>query len=336
MSDKSEKDDIILTKEDWKEFRTFAGIKRLTGIGSYDLATIVLKELVDNALDEAEDCEIGKLPDGGYYVEDAGRGIPGSEKEIADTIANMFSIIRPFTSTKLFRKPTRGSLGNGLRVVTGAVIATKGSLIVSTKGQRIRLDPDFNNDGKTIAEHLGAYNKPGTRVEIHLPGLKPDMLWVKKIIDFSKEGKQKKKIYKPSPYWFDAEAFYELCESCPPDTLIRNLVAEFDGCSASTGEIRKKLGKKRTDELTKVESDALLKIMRQVAQPYKISRLQCIGVKADYFYSINKHNITISKGNWDEATIPCIVEAWVKQAEQGKMLEARTNTSLFINRTSTM
>jgi hypothetical protein len=49
-----------------------------------------------------------------------------------------FSINRPMVSTKLLRLPTRGALGNGLRVVTGAVLASGGSLVgsaVTPRGQ---------------------------------------------------------------------------------------------------------------------------------------------------------------------------------------------------------
>jgi hypothetical protein len=55
------------------------------------------------------------LADGGWYVEDDGPGIPGDPAEVA----RLFSILRPLVSSKLLRLPTRGALGNGLRVVVG-------------------------------------------------------------------------------------------------------------------------------------------------------------------------------------------------------------------------
>jgi hypothetical protein len=45
------------------------------------------------------------------------------------------------------RLPTRGALGNGLRVVASAVLVTKGKLIVSTRGQVMNLIPI--DDGTT-------------------------------------------------------------------------------------------------------------------------------------------------------------------------------------------
>ena len=72
-----------------------------------------------------------RLPDGGYFVEDDGGGIDGTPEEIA----RLFSIARPMVSTKLLRLPTRGALGNGLRVVAGAVLASDGFLVVTTRNR---------------------------------------------------------------------------------------------------------------------------------------------------------------------------------------------------------
>ena len=67
-----------------------------------------------DALDAGGEVEVGEIDDGGYYVQDDGPGIE------PDEIATLFSIDRPMVSTKLLRLPTRGALGNGLRVVAGA------------------------------------------------------------------------------------------------------------------------------------------------------------------------------------------------------------------------
>ena len=43
-------------------------------------------------------------------------------------VVRLFAVNRPMTSTKLVRRPTRGAIGNGLRVVTGGVLASGGTL----------------------------------------------------------------------------------------------------------------------------------------------------------------------------------------------------------------
>src|SRR5262249_23920933 len=130
-------------REDWALFRTANGLQQKAGVPQAKLIRLVLKEIADNALDEGGRVRIGKLPGSGYFVEDDGRGIDGTPVEIA----KLFSIARPLISTKLLRLPTRGALGNGLRVVAGAVLASEGSLSVITHNLRIELRPE--RDGTT-------------------------------------------------------------------------------------------------------------------------------------------------------------------------------------------
>src|ERR1019366_8012870 len=109
-------------------------------------------ELVDNGLDAGVGVAIRELRGGTVEVVDRGEGITGSDEEIA----RRFSIARPLSSTKLRRMPTRGAMGNGLRVVAGAVLASGGSLEVATCGRALTLAPQ--DDGTTAI--LGS--KPDT------------------------------------------------------------------------------------------------------------------------------------------------------------------------------
>ena len=103
---------IGFQREDWQLFRNIASLGQKAGVPRSKLAALALKELADNALDAGAHCFV-KCVDGVYYVADDGPGIAGSDEEIA----HLFSIRRALTSSKLFRLPTRGALGNGLRVV---------------------------------------------------------------------------------------------------------------------------------------------------------------------------------------------------------------------------
>jgi hypothetical protein len=82
-------------REDWSLFRTVEGLQQKAGVAKHKLFRLVLKELIDNGLDEGAEVRIGPLPDGGYFVEDDGRGIDGAPEEIAQ----LFSIARPMIST---------------------------------------------------------------------------------------------------------------------------------------------------------------------------------------------------------------------------------------------
>jgi hypothetical protein len=115
-------------REDWALFRSVEGLCQKAGVRPLWLRRLVLKELADNALDTGAHIRCGLLdPEKNldlFFVEDDGPGLDGSPEEIA----SLFSIRRPMRSSKLLRLPQRGALGNGLRVVAGAVLASAGTL----------------------------------------------------------------------------------------------------------------------------------------------------------------------------------------------------------------
>ena len=142
-------------------------------------------------------------------------------------------------STKLLRLPTRGALGNGLRVVAGAVLASGGSLTVITRNKRIELRPE--RDGTTTVVSVKAVEFPvGTRIEISFgPALPCD----DGTLGMGEDGRcqlaQTGTTYagKTSPWWYDAPQFHELLYASG-DTPVRELVAQLDGCSGGkAGEI---------------------------------------------------------------------------------------------------
>ena len=117
--------------------------------------------MADNSLDTNAETRVGQLPTDKYFIEDDGPGIDGSPEDIAA----LFSIRRPMRSSKLLRKPQRGALGNGLRVVAGIVLASEGTLTVITRNRRIKLRPKA--DGSTAVIGVKEVDHPlGTRVEI--------------------------------------------------------------------------------------------------------------------------------------------------------------------------
>ena len=127
----------------------FAKIETLcqkAGVHRQFIPLLVVKELVDNALDATGDCHLELVDDHSFRVTDQGAGID------PEWIEQYFSINRPMISSKLLRSPSRGALGNGLRVVTGSVIATGGSLVVATRGQVYKIHPQ--EDGSKGVDRL--------------------------------------------------------------------------------------------------------------------------------------------------------------------------------------
>jgi hypothetical protein len=74
---------------------------------------------------------------------------------------------RPQISSKYLRLPTRGALGNGLRVVVGAAAATGGRLIVTTGGRSLRVIPDLAT-GTSRIERVDGEPCDGTKIELFL------------------------------------------------------------------------------------------------------------------------------------------------------------------------
>ena len=142
-------------RPDWSLFRSIDGLQQKAGVPATRLRRLVMKEIADNALDTGTGIDAGQIDDHVIYVAENGPGIDGTPEEIAE----LFSISRPMLSTKLLRLPQRGALGNGLRVVAGAVLASEGSLVVITRNRRIVLRPEA--DGTTAVVEVTAVDHPG-------------------------------------------------------------------------------------------------------------------------------------------------------------------------------
>jgi hypothetical protein len=272
-------ENLKFEREDWSLFRTVEGLQQRAGVSKDDLPRLVLKELADNGLDTGEFVEFGELPKGkGYFVEDRGPGIDGTPEEIA----RLFSINRPMVSTKLLRLPTRGALGNGLRVVAGAVLASSGSLAVVTRNRRIQLRPE--RDGTTTVVSVKKVEHPlGIRVEIGFGTLPCDgnvLHWATVARHLDAFGSSYSG--KSSPHWYDAAQFHELLYASGK-TPVRELIAQLDGCTGGkAGEIvaQAKLERMLCNAVTRKQAENLLEAACENAKPVTPERLGAVGPEA--------------------------------------------------------
>ena len=296
----------MFVREDWKLFRSMDTLPQKAGVTIEKMGLLVAKELADNALDSCGNCEVGALGENGFYVKDNGAGID------IDKLPELFSINRPLMSSKLLRLPTRGAMGNGLRVVCGAVAATDGQIFVSTKGKRYRMI--IQTDGKTLAEVIGDYNEEGTLIEVYLgKSIESDLSWAQNAIEFSCGDYYKGKT---SGYWYTSEAFYELLQG--HDGNVRDIINQFDGCSGTkTGTIISDFKNRKSNTVSFEEADKLLSIIRFNSKKVNPDRLGQIGEIDGYGYykSTGKFNFSTSKGNHN-AEIPFVVEAWVDYSQK--------------------
>ena len=302
--------ELKFEREDWSLFRTVEGLQQWAGVPAGRLIRLVLKELADNGLDACAVVRVGKLPDGGFYVADDGPGI------VPEEVATLFRTKRPMISTKLLRRPTRGALGNGLRVVAGAVLASGGSLTVTTRDRRIELRPE--RDGTTTVVSVKRVNHPiGTRIEISFgPALPADedgdpMVWALVACRLAREGSSY--TGKTSPHWYDAAQFRELLYACGRRP-VRELVAQLDGCTGGkAGEIvaQARLGRAICEGVTAVQAAKLLEVARANAKPVTAERLGAVGPDAMPFFAYARAAGVARFGAAEpEAEIPFVVEAW--------------------------
>jgi hypothetical protein len=319
----------IAERPDWTLFRTIEGLQQKAGVPTAKLRRLVLKELGDNAFDVGAEVEVAQAADGTYSIADNGPGIDGTPEEIAE----LFSIRRPMRSSKLLRLPQRGALGNGLRVVAGAVLASEGTLTVITRNQRITLSPHV--DGSTRVVDVSAIDHPiGTRVEIKFGAALPDdsnaLHWVGAAKLIASTGNAY--AGKSSPYWYDPVQFHELILAHGRQPL-RSLIAQLDGCSGGkAGEIVAAAGSDRLacESVTREQAAKLLEIARAQARPVSPERLGfvCRDPFCDSQYAIQRGHVLVGNA-MPKADIPFVVEAWART------ISAKGNLSLamMVNRT---
>jgi hypothetical protein len=317
-------------RADWTAFRTIEGLQQKAGVPAHKLARLVLKEIADNALDEAGQARVGVLPEcGGFFIEDDGGGID------PDEVARLFSIARPLLSTKLLRLPTRGALGNGLRVVAGAVLASGGSLAVITRNRRLVLRPEFDGT-TTVVSAIEVAHPTGTRIEIGfgaaLPSSYQTLCWAKLACHLAQG-----KLYagRSSPHWYDPAQFHELLLASGARP-VREVIAELDGCTGATaGEIvaAANLGRMICPDITRAQATALLKAARANAKAVTPERLGAIG--PDVF---PRAAYAMATGCAEfgsvapRAAVPFAVEAWVEKMH-GEAADDGTQLTVCVNRT---
>jgi hypothetical protein len=298
----------LFEREDWTLFRSLTTLPQKAGVPRGMLPQLVCKELADNALDAAGACRVGLLDgENGFYVEDDGPGIPGAD----DDVARLFSVRRPLASSKLIRLPTRGALGNGLRVVASLVYASRGSLTVTTRGRVLRLT--LRDDGETVPQFTGPAHTPGTRVEVRLGHPfkvgRDVLVMAEDAIAMAEKGGPAYKG-KTSPYWYDAEGFWELCQAGGERTVRELLAGSFDGCSEPTaGKIANAQGKGRLARgLSRAEAQAVLAAAQGRAKPVSPKRLGYLGREARYCEGYAKEVGELRTAAGVKA--PAVVEAW--------------------------
>ncbi len=323
---------LIFHSDDYFDYLSIDGLTNASGVESEYHIKLAVKELVDNALDAGE-CEIGKLEENGFYVQDNGPGIDGTDEDIA----YLFSINRKTYSTKGDRYPRRGAMGRGLRFVMGVVYCYKGRMTVATRGRILVLTP--LKDG-TKYSVVGDYQGPGTRIEIMFPEsttfYESTLEWGLHAIELSGG-----KIYSgpSSPHWYDEQSFYVLLNSIETnEEKIINVLKKIFGIKHQLkyrkldDKIKQLFNSKSSKNFSESEAIAILNELQKVTKTINPKKFELVGNLKNFPYYLFKHDFFKHPNEETniKATIPYAVEVWAKE---GISYSEKDKVYFFINRT---
>ena len=170
------------------EFCTRRELQNQTGHGIQDWPLVVLKELMDNALDACEEAEVVPVisitvKPGSIVVQDNGSGIKSS------TIKSILDYTIRVSSREAYVSPTRGAQGNALKTVLamgyvldrerrdGVNAEAAGVTIIATRGVEHRIEfrvDHVNNEPKITHTTTPSPIDVGTKITIEWPDL---LLW---------------------------------------------------------------------------------------------------------------------------------------------------------------
>jgi DNA topoisomerase VI subunit B len=311
--------DFQVQRADTALFGTLPGLQMQAGVPIRLLPRLALKEAADNAADAADRAgrpgQVSIEPAGGYnryLVTDQGDGIAGTPEELAA----LFAIGRPMISSKFWRLPSRGQLGNGLRILVGCIAATRGTLEITTRDRRTLLRPLAT--GRTEIVATDEVNHPvGTRLVIEFGYDAPHddnaIFWGATTVAIAQRA-DAPYARRASPRWFDIDHFVEVLRDIEPaDTTIRQFLEQLDGCSgAKAGQIAAPFGKNRTcRSLSAQEATDLLVAAQAAARVVKPESLCLIGPQVFDDYGYARQFGAFWYGVHDpKAEIPFAVEAW--------------------------
>ena len=223
---------ILYEREDWKLFIDPQTLTQKAGCEPNQIGRVVIKELVDNALDIGADVVTLDGDTRRCTVSDNG---PGLDPKV---MLQVFAVNRPLLSSKLKRLPTRGMLGNGLRVVMGAVAALRGTITVTTRGAVYELGSDPVTAKTRVISSGATPERPGLTVTVAFPAdmFRPDDYAAgEETIRLAPLGQL---YHGPSqPGWYDAEALRDLLAAAPKGTPLAAVIKDAFGIAGTEPEI---------------------------------------------------------------------------------------------------
>jgi hypothetical protein len=319
--------DAEFTRQDWSIY--ISNLPQRAGVPLAQIRALVLKELADNALDEMD--RVGnpgavtlvQNSDHRYTITDLGRGFSDTPAELA----HRFSIAKGMTSSKQWRKPTRGCVGNGLRVTVGAVASGGGRIVVKTRNQMVTLRPRL--DGTTAVDEVAPIDWPtGTAISIEVDPNYPDdddtLEWAQLAITLAQQSGAAFNR-KPLPAWYDADHFvHNMLAAIGPLATLAWFVGQLDRCTSREigQQITARFGKARLcRDLSKGNGAELLRLLQSFAsssfRPKQLGPMGALAWRHEQLtdgYSCQEGTFAAGRAE-PYARIPFLVEAWAATCE---------------------
>jgi hypothetical protein len=321
---------LFSAAEDWRDFLDLGTLPRKAGCSPEDLPRIVYKEAADNACDAGQDVVIGDWIDPkdnrGVYFMDSGSGLQPEQVPL------IYSVNRARFSSKHTRQVSRGMLGNGARVIAGAVAASDGTLMIATHGQRLWLQMDMAAGIMVVQRTESIPVKPGLTLYLSLGpvlALKRNHLdLAKATIRISRYGH----VYSgpSSPWWYGLHDFFRLIQEAQIDTL--NFLGLARKCGFTVAGIIQPTWRRPAKELSFVEVETALKVLRGRNKPVDPKRIGNIGPEAFFGTHYAKE---VGVVDLDGAELPYCVEAWADYQRPVQKGNGRLSCDLLVNRSMT-
>jgi hypothetical protein len=317
---------LLFERPDWRLFLDAATLPQKAGCQPGNLRAIALREVVDNALDAgADDVTLTSDGDGSYTIADDGPGLdPGD-------VPRLFAVNRPLLSSKRRRLPLRGMLGNGLRVVMGAVAASDGTIVVETRGSCLTLAVDAATGQTLVLDDVPEPLVPGLTVRLTFGPLLPsgfygshaDSVLARTAIALANHGKPY--TGPSSPWWYSPrDLHFLMAQVSPADTTVARLCLE--------------LGFKLADDrlartLSREDAAAILERLREGTKPVQPERLGPLGPGV---YDGRCYAKAAGFTNERGAAIPFVAEAWAECSPSERRGDGSADVDLFLNRTPSL
>jgi hypothetical protein len=301
-----------------------ATLPQKAGCHPNDLRKVVLKELADNELDEMGSAGLAWEESGKFWIV-----YGSSEGPLLSEIPKLFCVNRPLASSKLKRTPSRGMLGNGLRVVMGAVYALGGWIIIKARNHQLELEVDpADGSTKVISKTPVSQDNRGhgMRVLINLgDGTGPDdAMYAEEAIYVA--NKSTAAYQGPSsPWWYGVKDLQTLFQAAPAGTTVGEVAADL-GLELEDDRQAKTLEREGVGNV--------LSVLRDNYKPVPPDKLGRLGEWAWGYegYGCKLGQVQTPAG----ALVPYVIEAWASAKKPEKKGRCEASIILFVNRTRTI